>query len=350
MSDDLNDLPPQPPPAPARREAAIGEAMRRFDGGEAAASAVPPRRPLRTRPQLAGVVAAALVAVVALPAAWFALSRGEFHTASGVHRTMIDVPAPPASGDREAVPAAVPAPEQSRVPVVAPTSARVVAPSSVAGRVLSNDATVSPSAAPPPPPPPAMIAPAPALADAPVVATPPAERALHEARPAELTRGFSISRSQPAPAPAPAPAAKAASSALAREATAAGRQRNEGTVADKLAGRAEIDNQAESRDIVVAAQRRRTGDARSSAVRAHADAQLPKSALGLLDRGLARARAGDSAGALADLDRAVRLAPRSARVHYELGRVLRSRGDPRRAQAEFNRAAELDPAFGELDD
>ena len=349
MSDDLNDLndlPPQPPPAPARREAAIGEAMRRFDGGEAAASAVPPRRPLRTRPQLAGLVAAALVAVVALPAAWFALSRGEFHTASGLHRTMIDVPAPPASGDREAVPAAVPAPEQSRVLVVAPTSARVVAPSSVAGRVLSNVATVSPSAAPPPP----MVAPAPALADAPVMAAPPAEQAVHEARPAEPMRGFSISRSQPAPAPAPAPAAKAASSALAREAAAAGRQRNEGTVADKLAGRAEIDNQAESRDIVVAAQRRRTGDARSSAVRAHADAQLPKSALGLLDRGLARATAGDSAGALADLDRAARLAPTSARAHYELGRVLRARGDTRRARAEFDRAAALDPAFGELDD
>ena len=349
MSDDRTDLPPQPPPAPAKREAAIGAAMRRFDGGGVEASAVPPRRPLRTRPQLAGLVAASLVVVVALPAAWFALSRGEFHAASGLDRTMIGVPAPPASGDREGVPAALPAPEQSRVPAVAPTSGRVVAPSSVAGRVLPHDATVSPSAAPPPPPPPAMIAPASALADAPVVATPPAEQALHETRPAESTRGFSISRSQPAPAPAPA--AKAASSALAREAAAAGRQRNEGTVADKLAGRAEIDNHAESRDIVVAARRRRTDDARSSvAARARADAQLPKSAVGLLDRGLARARAGDSAGALADLDRAVRLAPRSARVHYELGRVLRSRGDPRRAQAEFNRAAELDPAFGELDD
>jgi Flp pilus assembly protein TadD len=70
----------------------------------------------------------------------------------------------------------------------------------------------------------------------------------------------------------------------------------------------------------------------------------------LLDRGLARARAGDNAGALADLDQAVRLAPRSARVHYERGRVLRALGNERRAKADFARAAELDPAFGDGED
>jgi Tfp pilus assembly protein PilF len=117
--------------------------------------------------------------------------------------------------------------------------------------------------------------------------------------------------------------------------------------AGAVRGRAAHDENA---DVVVSGTRLQRGDAVGAvASRDRAGAQMPKPALGLLDRGLARARAGDNAGALADLDQAVRLAPRSARVHQERGRVLRALGEERRAKAEFARAAELDPALGDGD-
>src|SRR5688572_14251562 len=74
-------LPEPPPPRNARRDAAIEAAMLRFDGGEPAPAAAPPRpaRPaslwsLLGRPQFGALLTAALVGVIAVPI-W--LSNGD---------------------------------------------------------------------------------------------------------------------------------------------------------------------------------------------------------------------------------------------------------------------------------
>jgi hypothetical protein len=74
-------LPRAPFPAPVRREAAIAEAMRRFDGGDPATAAAGGRSaagpaPWRTRfnrPQAGALAGALLVALIALPLAWTSL-------------------------------------------------------------------------------------------------------------------------------------------------------------------------------------------------------------------------------------------------------------------------------------
>src|SRR5690242_14580311 len=73
IDDDLSALlPDAPPPRPARREAAIGEALRRFDGEPAPAR--PGRAaPARTgwgRPQVVALASVALVVLVSVPVWW----------------------------------------------------------------------------------------------------------------------------------------------------------------------------------------------------------------------------------------------------------------------------------------
>ncbi|HET8750795.1 MAG TPA: hypothetical protein VFM42_08650, partial [Sphingomicrobium sp.] len=72
-------LPEPPPPRPARRDAAIEAALRKFDGVEDAAPAAR-ERPRRSwasthRPQLAVLVSAMLVVVVGIPAALIGISN-----------------------------------------------------------------------------------------------------------------------------------------------------------------------------------------------------------------------------------------------------------------------------------
>ncbi len=77
--DDLASLLPEAPPRPDRREAAIAEALRRFDGG----AALPPaKRPIRWllpswpklgRAQMGAIMSMALVAVIGVPIALVAL-------------------------------------------------------------------------------------------------------------------------------------------------------------------------------------------------------------------------------------------------------------------------------------
>jgi hypothetical protein len=78
--DSARALPRAPLPAPARREAAIAEALRRVDGrGEQSAQAGRPAAgpaPWRTRfnrPQVGALAGAFLVALIALPLAWTSL-------------------------------------------------------------------------------------------------------------------------------------------------------------------------------------------------------------------------------------------------------------------------------------
>src|SRR5687768_17281260 len=83
--DDIAASLPRPPlPAPARRESAIAEALRRFDGGEARpASADGDRRSARPapwwsgpgRPYAGALAGAFLVAVIGLPFVWTSFDR-----------------------------------------------------------------------------------------------------------------------------------------------------------------------------------------------------------------------------------------------------------------------------------
>ena len=392
MIDDQDDLPgalPQHPrPAPARREAAIGEAIRRFDGGGAETPAVPPRRALRTRPQLTGLVAASLVVVVALPAAWFALSRGEPHSVA-----TSDGAASEPTARQSAPPQS--APPQSALPESASVQSAPVRSFDAARPVASRSFTAPAAIASPP----AMnVLPKQVTVNSPMVApvsAPPQLAQREERGAADAVASRSMDKAAPPPPPPPPPpAATAASPAPTRGMSLARRQDSGAGAAAKSVGRVAA---SDNNDVIVTAQRvRRSGagyattrgawnactvnDPRRNLAACRADkgeagamlgeglakawqgderaaiaafdraiALEPKSAQAWLNRGLARANAGDSAGALADLDRAVRLAPTSARAHYVRGRVLRNRGDTRRAQAEFERAAELDPAFGDLD-
>jgi tetratricopeptide (TPR) repeat protein len=65
----------------------------------------------------------------------------------------------------------------------------------------------------------------------------------------------------------------------------------------------------------------------------------------LLAYALALDRAGDSERALAELREAARYSPRDAQVHYTLGKMLARDGRLREAQAEFERAREIDPGL-----
>lgn len=310
-------MPPQPPPAPAKREAAIAAALRRFEREATVAPETKPRRLWHNRPHMAGLAVASLVLVIGVPVAWQALDRGAFRAASGLDRAQ----------DREpsavvAVPVAQPDVAPAAAPQSAPSAAvrassAIAVPPVVAGRnalqhepgtaVQGADAPVAP---PPPPAPPA-----------PSVAVPAAPGpALREASRLAPDRGFSINRSAaPAPASAPAPALAA-------------------KVANQTARGQASGN--EDRDIVVTSQRVTKAEPGAAARQTN-----ETEASAALDRGLALARAGDSAGALAEMTRAVRLAPGSARAHFERGKLLRARGDERRARTEFARAGELDPAF-----
>lgn len=392
-------LPPHPPPAPARREAAIAEAMRRFDSGVVEAPFVPPRRSLRTRPQLAGLVAASLVLVVGVPVAWLALSRGAsppVETGNGaaadlsailpdqVQPTGSLLSTPPPSMP----PPLTPPPPTARAGALPADSARLATVPGVALR--ANVPAVPPRVAAPAPAAAPVAASAVAEAEA-----PPAQLALREGRRAVVSGASgNMARAVPPPPPLPPPAPlKAASPAMTRGMSIARRPNADAGVAPGYAGRADA---ADSANVIVTAQRvKRRGadsgkarvgwsactvdDPRRSLAACRAEADKEASAEGLalawrgddrgaiaafdraiasnskassawLNRGLARGRAGDNAGALADLERAAKLAPGSARAHHALGRLLRARGDTRRAQAEFDRAAQLDPAFGEPDD
>lgn len=347
-------LPDPPPPAPKRREAAIGEAMARFDGK------APPARALRPaatpwwkqmqRPQAGLLAAAALVVAVGLPLAW---------------RTG-PVPLPPPTKEQVAHSAAEEAPsrlsEASQAPAIG--AAATTAPSQVA--VAGSDR-------------------APA---APATATPEAKR---------MDAGYASPSAPPAPAPPPPPAMRAEQSAPI---VVQGQMRKEALQDTPLAvSVASSENVRDSgSDVVVTGTRlskskplgrgdwnactvadpsrtlsrcRTLADKAAKAVRDQADAHLsaglkqawdgdmdgaidafdaaiaaaPGLSAAYLNRGLAYDRQGDSERAIADLDAAVRYAPKSARAYYNRSVLLRKYGDPKRAAADEQQAMNLDARY-----
>lgn len=165
-SDDSALVPKPPPPRPARRDAAIEAAMRRFDG-EALAPAPAKARPTWIgRPQLAWALTACLVAVIGLPTAFIVIrdgnspvfpaspppppapSRSEDTARSSVAlETPLAQPAVPPTVPNTTTTAGVPAQKQEE-------AARVAANRPADELSAAEPSTMGYAAAPPPPPPP----------------------------------------------------------------------------------------------------------------------------------------------------------------------------------------------------
>lgn len=352
IDNDLSALiPDPPPPRPARRESAIEQALRRFDGEHAPPGpARAPSRPDRTgwgRPQIAALASAALVVLVSVPIWWAERDR------------II----PPVAPTAVTTPAAA---ERARSPAAPPQSA------------TAAPASATPSAATPaePAPPPAPGAIESNLNKLPqfLPAAPPAPAASADAA---ATSESNLSRLPAAP-PRAAPAQRATAARTEAEAEADDRIEVTGSRIER--------SDFESRTPIVAVAdvapldgewnactlrdpRRNPTACRSSAGRAAAQlddglalawqgdldrairafdraiAAEPDLALAYLNRGLAWQARGDLGRALADLDRAVARDRTGARGYYHRSLLYRARGDSARAETDAKRAIELDPGY-----
>ncbi len=300
-------LPEPPPPRPARREASIAEALRRFDGVAEPAPVAAPRPPRWRglgRPQIGVLVSAALIALIGAPAAWISLhdrfpATGAPDTNLSEAVAVADAPAPVPN----------PSPAAPGTPASPSAAALRSAPAPTnASAALTDKAAAAPVAdavpAAPPPPAPAMKMAQPSAAAPPPPPPPP----------------------PPAVASRAAPALEAQPDATADIAVTASRMR-----APARSGRAEGLARLSDEDIddVIAAFDQ-------------ALARDPHDATAWLNRGLARQRKGDLNGALDDFTHAIRLAPDAPAGYRARARLERQRGDTRRAAADERRATELE--------
>ncbi|HEY4071110.1 MAG TPA: hypothetical protein VGM04_06080 [Sphingomicrobium sp.] len=171
-------LPEPPPPRPARRDAAIETALRRFDGVEDAAPAEgqEPRRSWASthRPAFAVLVSAMLLVVVGIPAAMIGIRNTPPPTASSPQAAVphdtgsADLPTheaqPPSATQAPPSKSAPAAPALPEVEAKPAPAERVAAPNKAAREVASPAlqmeaqeapmaAAAPPAPAPPPPPP-----------------------------------------------------------------------------------------------------------------------------------------------------------------------------------------------------
>ncbi|WP_422060662.1 tetratricopeptide repeat protein [Sphingopyxis sp.] len=345
-------LPDPPPPAPKRREAAIGEAMARFDG-----KALPARapRPATTpwwkqmqRPQAGLFAAAALVVAVGLPLAWRTgpvplppPTKGQVadSAAEKAPRPLDEAPQAPAIGA-----ATTTAPAQI---AVAGSDRAPAAPATAAPEAKRLDAGyASPPAPPPPPPPPAMRAEqsAPivvqgqmrkeALQDTPVAVSVVSSENVRDSGSDVVVTGTRLSKSKPlgrgdwnACTVADPSRTLSRCKTLADKAAKAVRDQADAHLSAglKQAWDGDMDGAIDAFDAAIAA--------------------APGLSAAYLNRGLAYDRQGDSERAIADLDAAVRYAPKSARAYYNRSVLLRKYGDPKRAAADEQQAINLDARY-----
>ena len=290
-------LPTPPPPRPARRDATIDLALRRFDGEPDPVAPRPaPGRAgwvvggLRQRP--AGLLASVLiVAAIGVPATLVGLRDQQ--PVDAVRERSAAAPSAPAGdaaqvADSAAEEASSPTGPSGALPVTKPASPVSDAPRldletsglrerspDPEARNVASPAFAAPAPSPPPPPPP----------------PPPAARA-------------------------PDTAGQAASE-----------------VADAM----------ESGEVVVTGSRRAETAAKNTNSLAEEALDLRRrSAPGYVERALAKQRRGDWRGALADLDRAYDRDPRNPAILRARALVRRQLGDTRRAEADDARAAILE--------
>jgi hypothetical protein len=164
--DESSLLPNVPPPRPAGRDAAIGAALRRFDGDDAQPVRRGPSGWAWTRhPQAGLALSMSLVAVIGIPAALIAIQ--ERPAPMPAHQEAAKAPAPrPAirptvpdvtadAAEDRAPPVSSARPEPNRFPVLPDESAR---PSAAHDPDAAYAAPAPPLAAAPPAPPPAPMA------------------------------------------------------------------------------------------------------------------------------------------------------------------------------------------------
>jgi hypothetical protein len=399
-------LPEPPPPRPARRDAAIDEALRRFDAagdpsyvaaGPRHAAGPPPWWTRISRPQVGVLVSAALVALIGVPVTWLSIEHNPatfsqepptptFADAAAPRSTApapIARPSPPIMSASPPQQAAVPAPATVvSSPVIRADSGKAscgrdCAPGSNARAKASPEAVPAPTLkvaqgnaalSPPPPPPPALAA--------------PTKRAEQGYRAEE--QGRFASQVAPAPRPimappplpprpimappvAPVVAARAAEGADTGELVVTGSRRtgrkpagrgdwNACTVNDpvqSLSGcRKLVDPGAKGPAGRAAA---RVADGLSLAWQGDFDGAIaafdqaidiaPRSSFAYLNRGLAHQRRGELDRAIADLDQAVRYAPGAARGYYNRSVLLHQRGDARHAAVDEDRAVDIDTRY-----
>jgi len=170
-------LPEPPPPRPARRDAAIHAALRKFDGLEVPAPAVDqaPRRSWASahRPQLAALVSVMLIVVVGIPVALIGLRNNQPPTpesappplaryeapaarAPAIEQKVAEAPPPRASFEEPPPPPLPPRKDQAHeLQAANGAPAAETAPSAVVAAAPPSASAPQLAAAPPPPPPPA---------------------------------------------------------------------------------------------------------------------------------------------------------------------------------------------------
>lgn len=369
----LSALLPQPPlPRPDRREAAIGEAMRRFDGADEVSSASSGRRPgtrltwpaaAWRRPQFGAVLAAVIVGMIVLPL-WTARERrpelaGPAATSIEAEREIVDrttgpsAPMPPAriegapaSADRDPRLAVVPKPEFGQnlaAQQAAKTEALTQLADAMAAASEKEGATAPALRRTAPPAAPAIVLAEPAAAPAPppLPASPSLAESRRERDDADSDVIVTAKRMDSS---ADMAAVTAPRRLQARPASRPG-DWNACTVNDPARS---LKNCREPASAAVAQGLSRAwqGDLDGAIDRFdQAIAASPQSGLAYLNRGLAYERKGEGDHALADLDQAVRLMPNSARAYYNRSLLLRRRGERDRAEADAARAMELDSGY-----
>ncbi|MES2290395.1 MAG: tetratricopeptide repeat protein [Pseudomonadota bacterium] len=356
--DDIAALLPEPPPhAPAPREAAIGAALRRFDGDAAPQHAARPpstRKPLLNRPQIGLLVSAALVAVIGLPMAWVSVPheapRGNARPATDT--AFVETTQAVSTGAQSA-------PQEPPKVVIS-----------------SNDAVqqATPPAAYVPPPgivPPAIMPPGVVSPPPPAVVTPQpmADRAVSQKVPDQLARTNTPTVQARAPAPSP-PLARYAEESDDSSIVVTGAYRararpvprgdwNACTVSDPARslrgcqglispGRKGVRGQADALVADGLAQAWLGDDHSAIATFDRAVEIDPRSSIAHLNRGLAYRNRGNLDRAIADLDLAIKYAPGEARGYYNRSLLLRQRGDIRAAKSDEGRAIELDSRYAEI--
>ncbi|WP_137863567.1 MULTISPECIES: hypothetical protein [unclassified Sphingomonas] len=376
--DDIARLLPEPPPSrPARRDATIALAMRRFDGdGEPAAAARPGPAATRARwwnqrTQIGALASVLLVGVIAIPLALQTLEEAP------------SIPHPP----RPAIePTVTTEPAAPRAAIAKRSTSRARRESSPSPSSPAPLAAVRPAPEPGPEARAELQRPAPA----PLYAAPASQdlATAHEGFPAQAPQS-TMAAAQPEPTPSQPIvvtgnrlAARAAISAtpvtvvsgadteeLVVTATRKARARkadrrgdwNACTVQDperSLRGCKRLVDPGAKGEAGIAAARLADGLARAwqddwrGAIDAldQAIAVQPKLAFAYLNRGLAHGHEGDLARAEADLDLAIRYAPHTARGYYNRSLVRRMRGDERGANADMAQAEELDSRYAALAD
>ncbi|WP_343517636.1 tetratricopeptide repeat protein [Sphingomonas sp.] len=383
--DDLSGLLPKPPPPrPARRDAAIAAAMRRFDGVPDAPAAEPerPRAPRwKARwGQIGAFASILLVAVISIPMALETPpGRPPAAQPPAAQPDVRAVERQANAGAPQPVATSAPAPAAPAwKPGAAPSATAATAPAprtdqaAARGETAQREAPTSgfeeaPLASAAPPAPPAPAPPPPAAPRAPAHVA-EAKQSAPAPEPSIVVTGSRVRRPEMASA-SPVTAAGEANVAdgddivvsgaklsRARAAVARRGDWNACTVNDpeqSLRGCRRLVNPAAKGAAGIAAARLADGLAlgwRQDWDRAidafdQAIALDPKLAFAYLNRGLAHQRNGELARAAADLDLAVRHAPQAARGYYNRSIVRQQRGDAKGATADAKRAARLDPRY-----